>query len=114
MTPPYRLHVFVCTNERPLDSPKPSCKRRGSEAVLSAFKKAIKGEGILAEVRANASGCLDACEDGISVVVYPDAVWYGGVQVEDVAEIVRSHLREGRPVERLLRRDQGRATSPVA
>jgi (2Fe-2S) ferredoxin len=114
MPPPYRLHVFVCTNERPADSPKPSCKRRGSEAVLTAFKKAIKDEGLLTEVRANESGCLDACDSGISVVVYPEAVWYGGVRVEDVAEIVRSHLLEGRPVERLRRRAQGGATSPGA
>ena len=53
-------------------------------------------------MRANAAGCLDACERGVSVVVYPDNVWYGGVTVNDVAEIIEDHLMGGRPVQRLL------------
>ncbi len=101
MPAPYRLHVFVCTHERPPGAPKPSCQRRGAEAVLGAFKKAIREKGLEAEVRANASGCLDACNRGVSVVVYPEAVWYGGVREEDVARIVEEHLQGGRPVESL-------------
>jgi (2Fe-2S) ferredoxin len=101
MPPPYLRHVFVCTNERPEGHPRGCCKRRGSEQVLMAFKKAVKAAGLTGRVRANASGCLDACEHGVSVVVYPDAVWYGGVTAVDVEEIVRSHLVEGVPVERL-------------
>ena len=58
----------------------------------------------LTGVRSNAAGCLDACERGVSVVVYPDNVWYGGVTVADVKEIVEEHLIGGRPVERLLMR----------
>lgn len=52
-------------------------------------------------MRANASGCLDACEYGIAVVVYPDGIWYGGVTVGDVDEIIDSHLIGGVPVDRL-------------
>lgn len=52
-------------------------------------------------MRANAAGCLDACSLGASVVVYPEGVWYGGVQVEDVEEIIEAHLLGGAPVERL-------------
>ena len=52
-------------------------------------------------MRANKSGCLDQCEHGPTVVVYPDAVWYGGVTEADVAEIVERHLVGGEPVERL-------------
>jgi (2Fe-2S) ferredoxin len=57
--------------------------------------------GLGAKVRINKSGCLDQCEHGPTVVVYPDAVWYGNVQPEDAEEIVREHLVGGRPVERL-------------
>ncbi len=57
--------------------------------------------GLKGRVRINESGCLDQCEHGVTVVVYPDAVWYGFVRLEDVEEIVQSHLLEGRPVERL-------------
>jgi (2Fe-2S) ferredoxin len=101
MPPPYQRHVLVCTNERPATDPRGCCKGRGSEAVLSAFKKALKERGLSATVRANSSGCLDACSQGASVVVYPDAVWYGQVAPADVEEIIASHLVGGRPVERL-------------
>jgi (2Fe-2S) ferredoxin len=48
------------------------------------------------------SGCLDQCEHGPTVVVYPDAVWYGGVTPNDVDEIIESHIVNGKPVERLM------------
>ncbi len=69
--------------------------------LKSAFKDAIKDAGLNGRVRANDSACLDQCEHGPVVVVYPDAVWYGGVKPEDAGEIVREHLVHGRPVERL-------------
>lgn len=101
MPPPYERHVFICTNRRPDTAPRPSCAGRGSEAVRDAFKKQLAALGIHDRVRANAAGCLDACDDGPSVVVYPEEVWYGGVTVEDVPEIIREHILGGRPVERL-------------
>ncbi len=69
--------------------------------MLSALKKAVKEKGLSGRIRANSSGCLDACSQGVSVVVYPEGVWYGHVTEADVEEIVASHLIEGRPVERL-------------
>jgi (2Fe-2S) ferredoxin len=54
------------------------------------------------EIRANTSGCLDACEFGASVVIYPEQVWYGRVTVDDVEEIIDSHILNNKPVERLL------------
>ena len=60
-----------------------------------------KAAGLGSMVRINKSGCLDQCEHGPTVVVYPEAVWYGFVRPEDVAEIVREHVANGRPVERL-------------
>lgn len=101
MPPPYERHLFICTNLRPPGAKRPSCAARGSEAVRDAFKKELAGRGLIDWVRANASGCLDNCEHGISVVVYPDDVWYEGVTVEDVKEIVEEHILQGRPVERL-------------
>jgi len=69
--------------------------------VLSRFKELVAKLGLKGQVRANAAGCMDACAFGITVVVYPEGVWYGRVKLEDVDEIVQSHLVEGRPVERL-------------
>lgn len=65
------------------------------------MKAAVKQRGLDGKVRVNVAGCLDQCEHGVTVVVYPDAVWYGFVTMADVSEIVQSHLVDGQPVERL-------------
>ncbi len=110
--PPYRQHVFVCTNRRPDDNPKGCCANKGSEAVHKKFKEVLAVRGLRGQMRANSAGCLDACAYGVSVVVYPDGVWYGGVRVEDVEEIVESHLVGGHPVARL--RMKGTVAVPPA
>ena len=97
----FRHHVFVCENRRPDDDPRGSCGAKGSGAIRAALKEEIARRGLKRQVRANSAGCLDACADGPSIVVYPDGVWYGHVRVEDVPEIVESHLVNGVPVERL-------------
>jgi (2Fe-2S) ferredoxin len=108
--PPYLRHIFVCTNRRPPENPKGCCAGKGSEAVLERFKEELHRRGLKGRLRANAAGCLDACAFGTSVVVYPEGVWYGGVQVEDVLEIIESHLLGGKPVERL----RMKGTTPAA
>ena len=97
----FERHVFVCTNQRPADSPRGCCDPAGKRALQSLFKSALAKRGLKATVRANAAGCLDQCEHGPTVVVYPEAVWYGFVTPEDVEEIVTSHIENGIPVERL-------------
>lgn len=94
-------HVFVCTNERPPGHPRGCCKEKGSEELIQLFKEELSRAGLAGEVRAQRAGCLDVCESGPAVVVYPDATWYGPVTREDVAEIVRAHLSGGTPVDRL-------------
>jgi len=70
--------------------------------LVKAFKKAVKDNGLKGTVRAQRSGCLDACEFGPSMVVYPEGIFYGGVQLSDVDEIVKEHVINNRPVERLI------------
>lgn len=101
----YTKHIFVCQNERPADHPRGCCKLKGSEELLERLKSAVKARGVQATVRVNKAGCLDACEFGASIVVYPDGVWYGGVTVADVDEIVDEHIANDRPVARLRIRD---------
>jgi len=69
--------------------------------VRSRLKKLAFDAGLRGRVRINSAGCLDQCEHGVAVVVYPEAVWYGGVTVADVDELFREHVLNGRPVERL-------------
>lgn len=97
----FRHHLFVCENRRPEDDPRGSCARSGGEALREALKHEISRRGLKGKVRANAAGCLDACALGPTVVVYPEGVWYFHVRLEDVPEIVESHLVNGVPVERL-------------
>jgi (2Fe-2S) ferredoxin len=112
--PRFRHHVFICENLRPEDDPRGSCGAKGSASIRQAFKSELKARNLKGVVRANASGCLDACAHGPSVVVYPEGVWYGGVTPADVPEIVESHLVGGRPVERLRIREYGTLTPTLS
>jgi (2Fe-2S) ferredoxin len=104
--PSFQRHVFVCINERGADNPKGCCKAKGGVEVRDRLKSELKARGISKLVRANNSGCLDQCEHGVTVVVYPEQVWYGGVTVDDIAEIVERHIVGGEIVTRLLLPDQ--------
>jgi len=99
--PPYERHVFVCENVRPEGDPKGCCSAKGSKEIRARLKAACKQAGFAGRVRINAAGCLDQCAHGVTVVVYPEAIWYGHVTLDDVDEILKSHIQEGRPVERL-------------
>jgi (2Fe-2S) ferredoxin len=97
----YKHHVFFCLNER--KAPENCCACHGAEDMRSYAKKRIKelelnGEG---RVRINQAGCLDRCEEGPVIVVYPEEVWYTYVDKQDIDEIIDEHLVNGRVVERL-------------
>lgn len=102
----FEKHIFVCENKRPDGHPKGCCADKNSLEVRALFKKRIKELGLNTSVRANAAGCLDACEYGVTVVVYPEQIWYGGVTVDDVDEIIQEHILKNFPVERLKIRDE--------
>ena len=97
----YKHHVFFCINRR--DPPEACCASRGSEEMQAYAKKRIKQLGLNGKgsVRINKAGCLDRCEEGPVLVVYPEEVWYTYVDREDIDEIIDSHIVNGRVVERL-------------
>jgi len=99
--PYYQHHVFVCINQR--EDGRTCCHDRGSAGIQEYAKKRLKaldmnGHG---KVRMNKSGCLDRCEEGPVMVIYPEGVWYTFVDQQDVDEIIDSHLVGGKVVERL-------------
>jgi (2Fe-2S) ferredoxin len=100
--PKFKRHIFICTNQRPEGHPRGCCSPSGDGELHLLFKGKLAERGIRGTVRANKAGCLDQCEIGPTVVVYPEAVWYGHVSPADVDEIIESHIIGGRPVERLI------------
>lgn len=102
----FQRHIFVCVNERAPDDPRGDCSSKGSREVAEAFKKGLHDCGLKRVVRANKAQCLDQCEHGCTVVVYPEQVWYGRVKPSDVAEIISSHVLNGKPVARLVIPDE--------
>lgn len=104
--PSFQRHVFVCINERAADHPRGSCKLRGGVEVRDRLKSELTARGLSKLIRANNAGCLDQCEQGVTLVVYPEQVWYGHVTVDDVTEIIEKHLIGGEPVARLMLPEQ--------
>ncbi|MEJ2719557.1 MAG: methyltransferase [bacterium] len=109
---PYRLHVYVCDQRKP--EGVPCCSARGSLRVIDALRREVAAAGLGDDVQVTTCGSLGLCTRGPNMVVYPEGVWYSGVQVEDVPVIVEEHFKEGRPVERLLNRDPAALRAEVA
>jgi (2Fe-2S) ferredoxin len=97
----YKHHVFFCVNRR--DAPEACCACHDAEKMREHAKSRMKALGLhgAGKVRINSSGCLDRCEEGPCVVVYPEGVWYTYVDEKDIDEIIDEHLVNGRVVERL-------------
>jgi len=100
--PPFTDHIFVCCNHREPGHSRGCCDPDGSEALREAFKVELKKRKLGPLVRANKAGCLDQCEAGPTVVIYPQGIWYGGVQLDDVPRIVEETVVNGRVLEDLL------------
>ena len=99
--PYYQAHVFCCVNERPAGHPRGCCKNKGAEKLRNYMKARAKELG-LQDVRVNQAGCLDRCELGPTVVIYPEGIWYAIASVEDAEAVLQEHLIGGRRVERLM------------
>ena len=98
----YERHIFFCLNER--TNGEACCAQFQAQAAFDRCKQQVKAAGLAGpgKVRVNKAGCLDRCAAGPVAVVYPEAVWYSFVDVQDIDEIVESHLKNGQVVERLL------------
>ena len=98
----FRRHIFFCLNQR--DNGETCCAQFDATAAFERCKSQVKAAGLAGpgQVRVNRAGCLDRCAAGPVAVVYPEAVWYSYVDDHDIDEIVESHLKHGKVVERLL------------
>ena len=98
----YKYHVFFCTNQRP--DQQMCCENAGASKLRAYAKARIKELGMSGEgrIRINTAGCLDRCNEGPVLVVYPEDCWYTFVDEQDIEEIIQEHLINGRVVKRLL------------
>jgi (2Fe-2S) ferredoxin len=97
----FRAHVFVCCNRRPEGHKRGSCAAKESEKLRDYMKVRAKELG-LKDVRVNQAGCLDRCEFGPTLVIYPEGIWYRPETPADVDEILEAHLQKGGRVPRLM------------
>ena len=97
----YKHHVFFCCNQR--DGGRTCCNDKGATQLRDYCKSQVKKLGLAGQgrVRVNQAGCMDRCDEGPALVVYPEGVWYRYANQLDIDEIVDSHLLNGRVVQRL-------------
>jgi (2Fe-2S) ferredoxin len=102
----YDRHIFMCNNVRPEGHPRGCCMARAEEAggfdKLRGYARAKAQQMGIQNVRFNAAGCLDRCEYGPNMVIYPEGVWYTFKSQADIDEILETHLKNGGRVERLM------------
>lgn len=97
----YDKHIFICVNQRAAGAARKSCGEAHGMELVDAFKKKLKELNLPIKLRAQKAGCLDICDYGPTLVVYPEGVFYVGVELSDVDEIINEHIINNRPVERL-------------
>jgi len=99
---PFRYHVFVCTQQKPEGAP--CCSAGGFGKLLEVLQSELQKQGLFNAVQVTSCGCLGLCEGGPEMIIYPEGIWYTGLKVENIVEIVRSHFLNGRAIARLQRR----------
>ncbi len=100
--PAFTHHLFVCSHIRAPGDRRGCCDPTGRQDLRTAFQRALLSAGAGPLVRVNQAGCLDQCEHGPVVVIYPQGIWYGRVTPGDVPRIVAKTLLGGEILADLL------------
>lgn len=95
-------HVFVCTQQRPMGHPRGSCAEKGCATVMEEFLMQVQQRNLFDKIQVTATGCMGPCNEGPTVLVYPEGVMYGSLKKDDVATVIDEHLLNDKPVESLL------------
>lgn len=98
----YEAHIFCCINERPTGHLRGCCASKGAKRLCDYMCRRAMATGLGHRIRANLAGCLNRCEFGPTMVIYPEGVWYTYANEDDIDEILTRHVIGGERVERLL------------
>lgn len=99
--PAYEKHIFICQNLR--ENGQECCGAKGGAGIQEAMKKRLQELGLSIRFRANKSGCLNNCKNGVSLVIYPQGIWYNHVTLSDVNEIIEKSIIGNEIIERLTK-----------
>jgi (2Fe-2S) ferredoxin len=95
----FEKHIFICTNQKA--EGKACCGETNGMELVQKFRDILGEKGLKGKVRAQKSGCLDACNSGPSLVIYPEGTYYGHVKPQDVERIINEHVIGGKVIEEL-------------
>lgn len=101
MIPIFDIHIFVCNNQR-ASGEKMSCGDSHGLSLVAEFKTQLNALKLPLKIRTQKAGCLGICNFGPTIAIYPEGIFYVGVKLEDVKEIIESHILNKKTVERLL------------
>ncbi|HEY9108615.1 MAG TPA: (2Fe-2S) ferredoxin domain-containing protein [Roseateles sp.] len=97
----FDIHAFACMQARPPGHPRGSCADRGARPLVERLQRSVDAER-LAGVAVTVTGCMGFCQAGPLMVVYPQGIWYAPRTEADIDEIIDSHFKGGKLVERLV------------
>ncbi|MBF0179945.1 MAG: (2Fe-2S) ferredoxin domain-containing protein [Magnetococcales bacterium] len=112
-TPFYDIHVFCCTNSRGPGHPRGDCASRGALDLQGYLKARVKQLIPTVNIRINQSGCLDRCDLGPVMVIYPQGIWYHYRNQQDMDDILEHHILGGQRVDRLLLQNDSLTPPPA-
>ena len=98
----FRIHALICGGT--------GCTSSGSAEIQEALHREIAAQGLEDEIKVVQTGCFGLCALGPIMIVYPEGVFYSKVTADDVPEIVEEHFLKGRPVERLIYKEEENET----
>ena len=100
--PSYKKYIFICENMRDPLNPKGCCGLKGGSDLKKVLKQKLTKKRLNKTFRANSAGCLDLCEHGAAMIIYPQGIFYGHVNIDDLDEIIDISLLKDQKIERLL------------
>jgi len=94
-------HILVCNSFRVSGTPQGVCNKKGAPSLMQYLQEGIN-ERSIEGVTISLTNCLNVCDRGPAMVVYPQNYWYGGITEERIDEILDALVTGASATEYLL------------